>query len=52
MFRMANWRRNTILAAQLHVILLLEEMSEEGHVMRRPHDLAHGLRSQPAFALS
>jgi len=39
MFRMANWRRNTILEAQLHVILLLEEISSEGHVMRRPFDL-------------
>jgi inward rectifier potassium channel len=39
MFRMANWRRNTILEAQLHVILLLEEISQEGHVMRRPMDL-------------
>ena len=39
MFRMANWRRNPILEAQLHVILLLDEMSSEGHVMRRPFDL-------------
>src|SRR5258708_23610441 len=39
MFRMANWRRNTILEAQLHVILLLEETSSEGHVMRRPMHL-------------
>jgi inward rectifier potassium channel len=39
MFRMANWRRNTILEAQLRVVLLLEEISLEGHVMRVPLEL-------------
>jgi inward rectifier potassium channel len=52
MFRMANWRRNTILEAQLHVILLLEEISEEGHVMRRPHELALVRDRNPLFALT
>jgi inward rectifier potassium channel len=52
MFRMANWRRNTILEAQLHAILLLEETSEEGHVMRRPHDLALVRDRNPLFALT
>lgn len=52
MFRMANWRRNTILEAQLHVILLLEETTEEGHVMRRPHDLPLVRDRNPLFALT
>ena len=52
MFRMANWRRNTILEAQLHVILLVEETSEEGHVMRRPNDLPLVRDRNPLFSLS
>jgi inward rectifier potassium channel len=52
MFRMANWRRNTILEAQLHVILLLEEISQEGHVMRRPMDLSLVRDRNPLFVMS
>jgi inward rectifier potassium channel len=52
MFRMANWRSNTILEAQLHVILLLEETSDEGHVMRRPHELPLVRDRNPLFALT
>jgi hypothetical protein len=37
MFRMANWRRNNIFEATLHVILLVEETTDEGQVMRRPY---------------
>jgi inward rectifier potassium channel len=39
MFRMANWRKNLIVEAQLHAILLIEERSVEGHVFRRPTEL-------------
>jgi inward rectifier potassium channel len=39
MFRMANYRHNAIVEAQLHVLLLMEEVSREGQVMRRPYEL-------------
>ncbi|HTQ07631.1 MAG TPA: ion channel [Polyangiaceae bacterium] len=39
MFRMANYRHNTIIEAQLRIILLLEEITLEGQVMRRPYEL-------------
>jgi inward rectifier potassium channel len=52
MFRMANWRRNTIIEAQLRVILLAEEKTEEGHVMRRPHDISLVRHTNPLFALT
>lgn len=39
MFRMANYRHNTIIEAQLRMILLLEEITREGQVMRRPYEL-------------
>lgn len=52
MFRMANWRRNTILEAQLRVVLLVEEISEEGHTMRRPQELSLVRSTQPLFSLT
>jgi inward rectifier potassium channel len=52
MFRMANWRRNTIIEAHLRVILLAEERTEEGHVMRRPHDISLVRHTNPLFALT
>lgn len=39
MFRMANWRRNRIVEAQLRVTLLATETTLEGEVMRRQIDL-------------
>jgi inward rectifier potassium channel len=39
MFRMANARHNAIVEAQLHVLLLMEEVSREGQVLRRPYEL-------------
>jgi len=39
MFRMANWRRNRIVEAQLRVMLLVTEKTREGEVMRRQVDL-------------
>jgi inward rectifier potassium channel len=35
-FRMANWRRNQIAEAQLHVMVLLTETTAEGETLRRP----------------
>jgi inward rectifier potassium channel len=39
MFRMANQRSNQIIEAQLRVSLLLDEVSLEGHYMRRFYEL-------------
>ncbi len=39
MFRMANWRGNLIVEAQLHVVILLEEHTAEGETFRRPIEL-------------
>ena len=39
MFRMANWRRNRIVEAQLRVVLLVTERTREGEVLRRQVDL-------------
>jgi inward rectifier potassium channel len=52
MFRMANWRGNMILEAQLRVILLVEETSLEGHVMRRPLDLPLVRDRNPMFVMT
>ena len=39
MFRMANWRRNRIVEAQLRVVLLVTERTREGEMLRRQIDL-------------
>jgi len=39
MFRMANWRRNRIVEAQLRVVMLTTEKTREGEVLRRQIDL-------------
>lgn len=39
MFRMANWRHNQIIEAQLRVIVLVTEKTAEGERMRVPVDL-------------
>jgi len=39
MLRTANQRRNQILEAQLRVRLTRDELTAEGHFMRRVHDL-------------
>jgi len=39
MLRLANERNNRIVDANVHVVLLREEMTKEGHDMRRFHDL-------------
>jgi inward rectifier potassium channel len=52
MFRMGNARRNMVLEAQLRVILLVEDVSEEGHVLRTPVELPLVRDRTPMFALS
>jgi len=39
MFRMANWRRNRIVEAQLRVVMLVTERTREGEVLRKQVDL-------------
>src|SRR5262245_29809145 len=39
MFRMANWRRNRIVEAQLRVVLLVTERTREGEMLRRQVDV-------------
>lgn len=51
-FRAANKRRNQILEAQMRVYLLRDEMTSEGHYIRRIHDLALVRSQSPAFALT
>jgi len=52
MFRMANWRRNQIVEAELDVMLLLTEITKEGEVMRRPTELPLVRKINPMFALT
>lgn len=40
MFRMANWRHNQIFDVQLRCILLIEERTREGEVLRRPVEIS------------
>lgn len=52
MFRTANQRRNQILEAQLRVRLVRDEVTQEGHFMRRFHDLKLVRSQNPVFSLS
>jgi inward rectifier potassium channel len=52
MFRMANWRGNLIVEAQLHVIVLVQITSPEGHSLRRPVDLKLVRDRNPTFVLT
>ena len=52
MLRMANARDSQIAQAQLRVILLRDETTVEGHVLRRMHDLPLLRDWSPAFALT
>ncbi|MDP3278926.1 MAG: ion channel [Deltaproteobacteria bacterium] len=51
-FRMANERRNQIIEAQVRVVLLLDERTQEGESIRRLRDLSLVRSSTPAFSLS
>jgi inward rectifier potassium channel len=52
MFRLANWRRNQVVEAKLHVLVLLTEVTREGETFRRPTPLTLVRDSNPMFALS
>jgi inward rectifier potassium channel len=52
MFRLANWRRNQIVEAQLSVMVLVTERTREGEMMRRPTVLPLVRSSNPMFALT
>src|SRR6476646_1746542 len=51
-FRTANQRRNQILEAQIRLYLLRDEMSLEGHSMRRFYELKLLRSRTPSFTLS
>jgi inward rectifier potassium channel len=52
MFRVANERENHLLEAQIHVVLILSETTEEGEHVRRFHDLELVRDCNALFALS
>jgi inward rectifier potassium channel len=51
-FRTANERRNNILEAKLRTYLMIDEITEEGQVMRRLHELKLVRDHSPVFLLS
>jgi inward rectifier potassium channel len=52
MFRLANWRRNQIVEAEISVMILVTERTKEGETMRRPMSLGLVRRQNPMFALT
>jgi inward rectifier potassium channel len=52
MFRMANWRGNLIVEAQLRVVILIEERTAEGETFRRPFELPLVRDRNATFILS
>lgn len=52
MLRLANQRSDRIHEARIHVTLLRDEVTSEGHQLRRLHDLHLDRASTPMFALS
>ncbi|HYL31856.1 MAG TPA: ion channel [Stellaceae bacterium] len=52
MFRAANQRRNRILEASVNVMLVRNEVTAEGQVMRRFYDLKVARRHNPTFVLT
>ncbi len=52
MFRAANQRRNRILEASVNVMLVRNERTAEGQVMRRFYDLALARHHNPTFTLT
>ncbi len=52
MFRMANYRHNSVVEAQLRVIVLVEERTREGEVLRRPNELKLVRDRTALFSLS
>lgn len=52
MFRLANERTDLIHEARVHVVLLRDEVTDEGHSYRRLHDMALIRSFTPVFGLS
>ncbi len=52
MFRVGNARGNDVVDATMKVVVLKDEVSPEGHRMRRLYDLSLVRDNQPLFALS
>jgi inward rectifier potassium channel len=52
MFRLANWRQNQVLEAQLRLAVLLTETTAEGETLRRPHELVLTRDRNPLFSLT
>src|SRR5262249_1822670 len=52
MFRMANERVNQILEAQCNVAVLKDEITSDGHEVRRVHDVPLMRQRSPMFSLS
>jgi len=52
MFRAANQRRNRILEASVNLMLVRNELTAEGQVMRRFYDLKVARRHNPTFVLT
>lgn len=52
MMRVANWRRNQIIDAQLTMLVLVTETTKEGDTMRRPVQLKLVRDKNPVFALT
>jgi inward rectifier potassium channel len=52
MFRMANERVNQIVEAQCNVAVLKDEITSDGHEVRRVHDLPLMRQRSPVFSLS
>lgn len=51
-FRLANWRRNQIVEAQLRVMVLLTETTAEGETLRRPTPVKLVRDNNPMFILT
>lgn len=52
MFRLANWRHNQVLEAQLRLAVLLTEKTAEGETLRRPLELPLVRDRNPLFSLT
>jgi inward rectifier potassium channel len=52
MFRMANWRQNMVLEAQLRVVVLVTETTREGETLRRQIELPLVRERTAIFALT
>jgi len=52
MFRLANWRQNQVLEAQLRLAVLITETTAEGETLRRPHELSLIRDRNPLFSLT